>query len=264
MKFATGLIAAMVIVAPAPVLAQSAFDGTWKGDVASAQLPTKPWVRSLKDGVYSCECDTPLSVKADGKFHPVTGQSYFDEMRITIVDNRTLKTESRKGGKLVFEGTDTISADGMANDWSNADYSNPNGQTLRFKGRDKRAGALPAKGLHMVNGGWVATVDGYEADSAALTFTFKSVPGGMSLTTATGQSFTAMFGGPAVTMQGDPGNTQIALRKISDTSFEETDSRDGKVRSVTTYVVSPDGKTLDITQVNPIENTTGRFKAFRQ
>ena len=56
----------------------------------------------------------------------------------------------------------------------------------------------------------------------------------------------------------------MATKKISDTSFEETDSRDGKVRSVTTYVVSPDGKTLDITQVNPIQNTTGRFKAFRQ
>lgn len=264
MKFVTGLIAAMVIVAPAPVLAQSAFDGTWKGDVASAQLPSKPWVRSLKDGVYSCECDTPLSVKADGQWHPVTSQSYFDEMRITVVDPRTLKTESRKGGKLVFEGVDTISADGMTNDWSNVDYTAQTGQVVRTKGRDKRAGALPGKGLHMVNGGWVAMIDGYETDSAALTFTFKAVPGGMSLTTATGQSYTAMFGGPAVTMQGDPGNTQITLRKISDTSFEETDSREGKVRSVTTFVASPDGKTLDMTFFNPIQNTTGRYKAIKQ
>ncbi len=258
------LIAAALIVAAAPASAQSVFDGTWKGDIASAQLPTKPWVRSLKDGVYSCECDTPLSVKADGQLHPVSGQDYFDGMMVKVVDDHHLVTESRKAGKLVYMFTDSISADGMTNEWTQKDYSAPNGVVVDAKGRDKRAGALPPKGAHLITGGWLPTVDGFSTTDAALFVTFKSVPGGMSYSTRTGQSYTALFGGPEVVMQGDPGKTMVKLRKISDTSFEETNSRDGKVRAVYTYVALPDGKTIELTQFNPIQNTTAKFKAIKQ
>ncbi|MBY0520257.1 MAG: hypothetical protein K2P79_07510 [Sphingomonas sp.] len=258
------LIAAAMMVAATPAAAQSVFDGTWKGDIASAQLPTKPWVRSLKGGVYSCECDTPLSVKADGQFHPVSGQSYFDSMMVKVIDDHRLASESRKGGKLVYVSTDSVSADGMTNEWTSKDYSAPNGMVVDAKGRDKRAGALPPKGAHMITGGWLATNDGYSTTDAALYISFKSVPGGITMSTKTGQSYTAMFGGPEVVMQGDPGKTMIKLRKISDTSFEETDSRDGKVRTVYTYVALPDGKTVDVTVFNPIQNTTSKFKAFKQ
>jgi len=257
------LIAAALIVTAAPASAQSAFDGVWKGDIASAQLPTKPFVRSLKGGIYSCECDTPLSVKADGQFHKVTGQAYIDEMMVKAADDRHLVTQSRRGGKLMYTSTEVISADGMTNDWTSKDFSAPNGVVIDAKGRDKRAGALPPKGVHLITGGWLATND-FSTTDAALYISFKSVPGGLSMSTRTGQSYTAMFGGPEVMMAGDPGKTMIKLRKISDTSFEETDSRDGKVRSVYTYTALPDGKTVEVTIFNPIQNTTSKFRAIKQ
>jgi len=256
-------IAAAMIVAAAPASAQNMFDGIWKGDIASVQLPSKPWERSLIDGVYTCKCDTPISVKADGEFHPITGSSYIDSVMVRVVDGFGIVTESRKAGKLVGLSTDKISPDGMTNDWTTKDYSAPNGVVVESSGQDKRAGAVPPKG-HLITGGWVATNDGFKTTDDALYVTLIAVPGGMSLSTKTGQRYIAQFGGAEVVIEGDPGNTLIKLRKINDTSFEETDTRDGKVRSVYTYTAQPGGKTVEVTLFNPIQNTTSTFKMIKQ
>lgn len=262
MKVGLFMGAALVAVA-APAAAESPFDGTWRIDVSSAQLTKKPWVRALKNGVYSCQCDTPLTVKADGQWHKVPNQAYADEMRVEVVDANTLKTESRKGGKLVNNTTETISADGLINNWENTDYSAADGKPVTASGKDKRVGAVPAASLHRINGGWITLTDGLKIDPAGLTMTLKAAPGGISRTLGTGESYTAKFGGPAVPVKGDLGKNMVKITKASATSFKEAWIRDGKVRTIFTYQLGADGKTINATSYNPIQKTTNKVTMTR-
>jgi hypothetical protein len=60
-----GLLGALLM--PAPVMAQRAFDGTWKIDLNKAHMPMKPDDLVLKNGMYACKTRAPaISVKADG------------------------------------------------------------------------------------------------------------------------------------------------------------------------------------------------------
>ena len=77
--------AALMIATPA--LAEGPFDGTWKVDVASAKLSTKPDLWLIKNGVYTCStCIPMIKTPADGKPHAVPGHDYFDTMTVTVVD----------------------------------------------------------------------------------------------------------------------------------------------------------------------------------
>lgn len=257
------LLSAALVAVAAPAAAQSPFDGTFKIDIASAQLPTKPLNRSLKGGVYSCDCDIPLSTPADGQWHKVQGRPLTDEMRVTIIGEEGLRIEGRKAGKPSFTSTDSITGDGTINNWTSTDYSAANGQAVKSAGRDKRVGAVPPKGVHRVNGGWVTVTDGLQVDQAALLVTMKSLPGGLSVTFGTGESYEAKFGGPAVLMRNNPANVSVMLRQISATSFEETQLRDGKPIAINTFVVAPD-MSIGVTSVNPIQKTTTKFKLLRR
>lgn len=254
------LVAVAVAVAAVPAFAQSPFDGSWKGDTATAQLTDKPFVRTLKDGVYSCQsCNTPFSVKADGAFHPVKGLDYADEMSVAVVGN-VVTSQSRKGGKIVNISTETVAADGMTIDWTNKDLSAANGTPVEAKGRDKRVGAAPPAGAHPLTGGWITQNDGLAVSDSGLIFKMAVTGETFSLSTPTGMSFTATFGGPTVAMQGDIGGTLVKVRRIDAATLEETDIRGGKTVNVYTYRLQPDGKALDVTSYNPIQKSTSKFK----
>src|SRR3954469_22528213 len=53
--------------------AGTGIDGTWKADVNSVQFDQKPDEMLLQAGQYSCKsCVPPVTVAADGAFHPIT------------------------------------------------------------------------------------------------------------------------------------------------------------------------------------------------
>lgn len=256
-------IAASMIVIAAPASAQSVFDGTWKGDVASAQLSDKPFVRTLKNGVYTCNsCNTPYSVKADGEFHAVKGQDYFDDTSVAVNGNVVI-TKSRKDGKLMRVSTETVSADGSTLDWQEIDTSAPSGVAVNAKGQDKRTGAAAPAGAHPLTGAWKTVNDGLSVSDAGLTLKMAVNDDSWSLETGTGQSYVAKFGGPAVPMKGDVGGTEVKVRRVNATTIEETDFRGGKAVNVYTYVALPDGKTIDVTSYNPIQKSTAKFKIIK-
>lgn len=47
---------------------------------------------------------------ADGVFHKVAGQDYFDEAKVTVVDPMTVRYAYRKGGRQAAESKDSASA----------------------------------------------------------------------------------------------------------------------------------------------------------
>jgi hypothetical protein len=103
----------VLLLLPLLASAQSQFDGTWKIDMNSVQLPKKPDVFLLQDGMYECKsCVPPISIKADGTDQKVTGQPYFDTMSMKVIDDHNVEGTTKRDGKVVGAENDSISADG--------------------------------------------------------------------------------------------------------------------------------------------------------
>ena len=104
---------ALALLVPACVLAQDAFTGTWKQDPMSLhETGGKPMVMSLKNGVFTDDGVPPMSVKADGQDHAVTGQKRFDTASVKVVDDHALQMTQKKDGKTTWTGVFTVAADG--------------------------------------------------------------------------------------------------------------------------------------------------------
>jgi hypothetical protein len=90
----------------------------------------------------------------------------------------------------------------------------------------------------------------------SMTLKFESTPDGIKLSSQgvneEGQpiagGYIAKFDGKEVPVTGNPNADTGAPRKIDDNNYENTWKKGGKVTITTKAVVSPDGKTLTITQ----------------
>lgn len=253
---------AAATLAATPALAASPFDGTWKADVKTAQLPKKPDVILLKDGVYSCtSCKPSLTTKADGAFHKVT-QPYFDEVSIKVVDASTFDETDRLKGKIVYTSSVKVAPGGktLAIHWT--DSSAPDGKTIKGEVAQARVGAAP-KGAHAVSGEWRTTSVGNISD-AALTLSFKIAGGTVTLSTPTGYGYVAKVGGKPVPITGDSSGMVAAVAMPNPTTLVETDSRKGEVRSVVTFTAVPGGKALKVVSENKAQGTSTVYTVVRQ
>ena len=129
-----------LLVVPALAWSEGPFDGTWKVNVDSAKFPQKPDVYVIQSGMYECKsCVPPVKIKADGEWQKVSGHPYYDEMRVKVVDNQHIESETRKDGKDMGGEKDTLSDDGKTMTSEFVDKSAPNGKEVTGKGtRDAR------------------------------------------------------------------------------------------------------------------------------
>ena len=75
----------------------------------------------------------------------------------------------------------------------------------------------------------------------ARTLSFKSTADGLSMSTRTGQSYTAKFDGQEFPVAGDPRGTMVSLKRVNANTIVETDTQNGKVVEVDRWTVAPDG-----------------------
>ena len=247
-----------------PVLgwAQSPFDGTWKVEPDKTKHSKKADVLLVENGMYECKtCAPPVKVKADGQFQPVSGNPYLDMMKVEVLDDRHVNSESQKAGKQVSVVKRTVSDDGktLTEEWTY--YANPEGGPVSGTDVLTRVGKAPAAG-NAVSGSW-REEKGDVATGDALLFTYKSGGDSLSMTTPTGQSFEAKLDGKDYPMVGDPGVTTVSLKRIVN-DIEETDKRDGKVIYVSKMSVSPDGKTMTIEVDDKLHGTKSTYYAIKQ
>lgn len=256
-------LAGLAFAVAAPALAASPFDGTWKADVKSAQLPKRPDVILVKDGMYACSsCKPAFSVKADGAFHKITGQPYFDEAMVKIVDAGTLMETDKLKGKIVYTTATKIAADGKTQTLNWTDSSAPDGKTTKGETRQKRVVPAPA-GAHAASGQWQTTSFGDISD-ASLTVTFKVSGDTFTMSTPNGFGYVAKFGGPAVPIIGDPSGMTAAVKKIDAMTVVETDARKNDVRTVLTMTALPGGKAIKVSQLNKATGATTVYMMARQ
>src|SRR5690242_11125921 len=84
--------------AAAPAAGADAINGTWKADLSTVQMSGKPDQILLKDGKFDCPtCTPPITLAADGAFHPVTGRPYADSMSIKVDDDHDVTRTDKKG-----------------------------------------------------------------------------------------------------------------------------------------------------------------------
>ena len=234
--------------------------GTWKADLASAEFQDEPDVYLLKDGQYNCStCNPPLTTAADGKFHPVADRPYYDSMAVTVVDDRTVKFERKKGDRDVGSSTWTLSPDGKT---LNVEFVDKSAATpVTGKGSSTRVAAAPA-GAHPVSGTWKANTLSSLSDEG-LTFSYALEGDTIKNTAGDGTSYEATIGGPDAPVQGDASGLTVAVTKPSENTYVETYKRGGKVVGTATITVGADGKLTGVYE-NKIQNSTTRYTASKQ
>jgi hypothetical protein len=259
MKTLIGVMALAPLIAIAA--ATSPFDGTWKSRLDAAQFSKKPNTQLIVKGMYTCStCVPKIEVKADGTDQAVTGHAYYDTVAVTVLSDASFRVVRKKAGKIIFDDTYKLSADKNALELNFTDQSGTQSATGDIM--LKRVSQAPA-GAHAASGSWVYDKIVSMSDSG-ITVSFVSTPNGLKMNAATGQSYDAAFGGPAVMQQGDIGKTMVSLKKIGPREFEETDQRDGKTTDITKFVVSADGKSITATDHDVMHERTDTFVLDRQ
>jgi len=248
---------------PGLAVAQSAFDGTWKVDLKTAKFPEKPDVYLLQDGMYHCKtCAPPVDVKADGQDQKVGGHPYYDTKVVKVVDDRTIEETDKKNGKIVVTSKTWVSADGNTLMFEFTDSSATNADPVTGKGEAMRVAKGP-EGSHAISGSWRASKMDAISDNGVL-FTYKVAGDSLTMTTPTGQSYTAKLDGTEAPYKGDPGTTSVSVKKTGMNTMEETDKRDGKVIAVAHMTLSADGKGMTIAVEDKLHGTSSQFMAVKQ
>jgi hypothetical protein len=239
-----------------------AITGTWKADLSTVQMDQKPNQLLLKGGTFSCAtCTPPLTLAADGAFHPVTGLPYADSISIKVDDDHDVTRTDKKGGRVTSAGEYSVSTDGKTLTIDFSDSSNPNGPPTKGSLTETRVAAAPA-GAHAISGSWKA--DKYSNINAeALTTTYRLDGDTLHMSSPAGQSYDAKLDGTEVPIKGDTAGTTASVKKDGDNSYQETDKRGGKVVSVATFSVGGDGK-LSVTSHDQASGGTMKFLADKQ
>jgi len=257
----TGLLVSLFMPGLAP--AQSAFDGTWKIDVNKAEFPKKPDVYLQQNGMYECQmCAPPFKIKADGKDQAITGDPYRDAVAIKVMSDHEIEETDKKNGKTVATVTTTVSPDGNTLTFEFSDSSNSNAAPITGKGEASRVAKGPA-GSNAVSGSW-RTAKFETISDNAITWTYKVSGDELTMTSATGQSYTAKLNGTEAPYKGDPGTTGVSVKMTGKDTLEETDKRGDKVIGVSKMTLEPDGKTAKIVFEDKLRGTTGQFVAQKQ
>lgn len=259
MNALTGLTLALLSSA---ALAQTPFDGDWKIDVKTIDLPAKPVTYEFRDKMYECKtCATKIHVKTDGKDQKVEGNAYIDTLAVKIIDKNNLEMTGKKGGKVVAKRKAAVSVD--TNDMQ-VTYENtwPNGETVKGAIQYHRT-AYDRTAPHLMSGSWKPMAESQRTDNG-LKLAYKSEGKMLSMTKATGVSYKAEVNGADAAVTGDPGITHVSVKSPKKNALEETWKRDGKTVSVTKLETMADGKRVRVDWIDYGTRTNGSHIMVKQ
>jgi hypothetical protein len=235
------LLCGVVCLFPFLMFAQSPFDGTWKTNMAESKLSQKPYIFSVNNGMYDCEtCVPKINVKADGQDQSVTGQTY-DTISVQAADANSIHIITKKAGKPSGDSTRKVSADGKMLTIAGTSYPADGSQPYKSEVKFMWAAAGPA-GSHATSGSW--RIQNINEDTAGLTTMWKVSGDEVSMSTPTGESWQAKFGGEGQPVKGTYANETVSVKKLGPHGIEVAYKRDGKLYIVNKLTVSADGKKI--------------------
>ncbi|PTR29937.1 hypothetical protein C8J98_10769 [Luteibacter sp. OK325] len=249
----------LALLLPFQVMAQNAFEGTWKVDINKVKASNKPLVVTLKGDEYTCNCTPPIKIKADGVDHAVTGHLSFDSDSVKIVDDHTIVDTVKKDGAVVNTRTTTVAPDGKTATFESIN-NRPSGATT-VKGTLTRV-KPGAAGSHAIAGSWL-TSSYQSATESMMSYTYKIDGDAITMTNPQGESYTAKLDGKPVPYKGDPDTDTIAVKMVGN-ALQETTMKGDKETSVAKMTVSPDGKTMTTAVVYKPSNRDVTLVAAKQ
>jgi hypothetical protein len=250
-----------LLLAPALLFAQSPFDGTWHTNMDQSKLSPKPIVFAVQGGMYDCSsCVPKINVKADGQPQSVTGQTY-DSISVHVIDVKSVEVMTKKNGKPEYEQTRTVSDDGKSLAVKTTSHPKDSDQTVTSAVTLTRIGKAPA-GSNGTSGSW--RLDKINESENGLTTTYKSNGDELTMSTPTGESYTAKLDGKDYPAKGAYSYDSVSLKRINDHTIEETDKRDGKVVEVSKITVASDGKTMTVVATSKLTGRVSTYVAQKQ
>jgi hypothetical protein len=249
------ILLSLLLMFPATLVAQSPFDGTWVTKCETVKLPRQPAVYQLENGVYDCSsCVPKIKVNADGKDHPIAGSPYFSTISVRVIDNNHLELTEKQWDKTVYSETDTVSPDGNTLVEDITDSAAHNGQPITAQKTFERIGTSPP-GAGAISGSWQAQKINITSENG-VSVTYHSTADGLQASNPGGEGYTAKFDGKDYPIQGDPAHCTVSLKRVSANTIIETDKQAGRVHYQVRMAVSPDGKTMKVTEVDKERGTT--------
>lgn len=240
------LVLLMALSARVCVVAQSAFDGTWKIDLKEARFSAKPDVYLLQNGLWQCKsCVPPVNLKADGLDYRVGNDDpCVETSSVKVIDGRTIEIIDKKSGKITKTSKGTVSPDGNMLTFEESDACNAKSERMTSEVEETRVAAGPV-GSHAISGSWRMTKA--NASQNALKETLKVVGDTVSYSDAAGESFTAKLDGTDTPIIGDPEHSIVSVKRKGKDTLMETIKQNGKIIEIQRMTVKPDGKTMTIT-----------------
>lgn len=255
------LLFALVLLVPAMVFAQTAFNGTWKTNLDRAKFSPKPFTFSVSNGMYDCSsCAPKIHVKADGQDQPVSGQSY-DTIAVKEVDAHTTQVVAKKNGKTAWEQTRTASDDGKSLTLKTTIHPPNSDQPVLAEITLERIGQAPAN-ANATSGSW--RVQKVKESENGLVGTYKRSGDEMSFSTPDGESWTAKMDGKDYPVKGTYYADAVSLKHVSDNTLEVSYKRGGKLIEVNKITVSPDGKKMTTVTESKLTGRVSTFVADKQ
>jgi hypothetical protein len=256
LAMATAIAPVIALGVNAPANNTAAFEGTWKGRLDATQFSKKPETFAIDKGTYTCATCVPvMEVKANGADQAVSGHDYYDTVSVKVLNHNAYHLVRKKAGKVIFDSTYTVSADGNT---LNNKFSDQSGAQEATGEISLKRVAPAAAGAHATSGSWQYDKVISMSDNGVMV-KYASVPNGIRMTLPTGQSYEAKFDGKDVPMQGDPGQTMVSVQMIGPRDIEETDKRGGKVVDIIDVNISANGKTMTSTDHDMVHQRTDAF-----
>ena len=122
--------------------------------------------------------------------------------------------------------------------------------------------AYDKTGSNQMSGSWRAQKADKLSDNG-LIVTYKSEGTTMSMSTPTGESYSAKTDGTEAPYKGDPGTTSVTV-KVRKNTLEETYKRDGKVISMSKMEVDKSGKQAKVDWIDHLTKTNGNYVTMKQ
>jgi hypothetical protein len=249
------IVFAVFLLFPAALFAKSPFDGTWVAKMDSVQLPQKPEVYLLQNGMYTCESCVPrIKVKADGNDYHMAGSPYFSMVAVRVVDGNSIEITEKHKDKVVYSEVDTVSPDGGTLTEKITDSAAPNGESVSAEEIFKRISPGVA-GADPISGSWQAE-QLKNISQNAMTVEYESTADGLKASTPGGEGYMAKFDGKEYPVQGAPAHNMVCLKRIKANTIMETDKLGGRTHYVLRMTVLPDGNTMKVTETDMERGTT--------
>jgi hypothetical protein len=241
--FITALLTSSLLPAAAFAASADGFLGTWKIDASTVHMTGKPITLVVAHGMYDCKtCVPTINVKADGTPQAISGNPYSDHIAVTVQDDRNISTKSTKDGKLSGTAAWSVAPDGKTAAVTFT-RTTPGGEPSTVKYDMRRVGTAP-EGANQVSGSWMPNNLSLSQNNQTVTYASKGKL--FTMTDGTGDSYAVTLDGKAAAYKGDPGITTVSVAMKGKDTLVERDMKNGKLVSITTSTLSPDGKTISV------------------